>query len=70
MVVARAVPPEATLNQATVAPAGGVAVSTTVPVPHLVTPGAVGAAGAVVRVALTAVRVAETQPEAVIFAST
>ena len=68
--VANAVPADATLNHATVAPVGGVAVRVTVPDPHLVTPGAVGAAGAVLIVAVTAVRVAETQPEVVIFAST
>ena len=66
LVVAKAVPPVAAANHATVAPVGGVAVNTTVPVPHLDTSLAVGKAGVAVIDAVTIVLVADTQPVAVI----
>jgi hypothetical protein len=62
LVVAKAVPNEAALNQAMVAPVGGVADKATVPVPHLDPAVTAGAAGAVVTVAVTATLVAETHP--------
>ena len=70
LVVAKAVPPVAAANHATVAPVGGVAVNTTVPVPHLDTSLAVGKAGVAVIVAVTIVLVADTQPVAVILEAT
>ncbi len=70
LLVDNAVPPEAAANHATVAPVGGVAVNTTVPVPHLDTSLAVGKAGVAVIVAVTMVLVADTQPVAVILEAT
>lgn len=67
---ARTVPPVAAAYQSTVSPAGIVADIVTVPVPHLVKgpAPAVGAPGTGLIVAVTAVRVADTQP-AVVFPS-
>jgi hypothetical protein len=62
LVVANAVPPVATLNQAMVAPEGGVAVSMTVPVPHLALPEPVGAEGGVFMVAVAATLDEATHP--------
>ena len=70
LLVDNAVPPVAAANHATVAPAGGVAVNTRVPVPHLDTSLAVGKAGVAVIVAVTNVLVADTQPVAVILEAT
>lgn len=70
LAVDKAVPPVAAANHATVAPAGGVAVNTTVPVPHLDTSLAVGKAGDAVTVAVTNVLVADTQPVVVILDAT
>ena len=61
-VVTNAVPNVAVLNQAMVAPAGGVADKATVPVPHLEPAVTEGAAGALVTVAVTATLVADTHP--------
>ena len=61
-VVTNAVPNVAVLNQAMVAPAGGVADKATVPVPHLELAVTEGAVGAVVTVAVTATLVADTHP--------
>lgn len=60
----------ATEYHATVPPVGAVADRMTVPVPHLEPPIAAGAVGKGLMVANSAVRVADTQPVAVIFAST
>jgi hypothetical protein len=58
------------LNQATVAPVGGVAINCTAPVPHLA-PGVVaGLDGADTIETSTAVLVADTQPLAVVIDST
>ena len=62
LAVDKAVPPEATLNQATVAPAGAVADKVTVPAPHLETLLAVGTTGMAFTVAITATLVADTHP--------
>ena len=65
---ARGLPPVAALYQSMVSPVPTVAVSVTVPVPHLVKgpAPATGAAGTATTVAVIAVRVVETQlPEAV-----
>ena len=70
LLVDNAAPPVAAANHATVAPVGGVAVNTTVPVPHLDTSLAVGKAGVAVIVAVTMVLVEDTQPEAVILEAT
>ena len=70
LAVDNAVPPVAAANHATVAPAGGVAVNTTVPVPHLDTSLAVGKDGDAVTVAVTMVLVVEVQPVAVIVEAT
>ena len=56
------VPPLDTLNQATVAPVGAVALKTTVPVPHLETSLAVATSGTAFTVAITATLVADTHP--------
>ena len=67
---ARGDPPVAAAYQSMVSPPPTVAEITTVPVPHLVKgPPAVGAAGAAVTVAVTAVLVADRQPPAVTLAS-
>ena len=67
---ARGDPPVAAAYQSMVSPTGTVADKVTVPDPHLeALTGAVGAAGAEVTVAVTAVRVTETQPPAVLLAS-
>ena len=67
---ARGAPPVAAAYQSMVSPAGTLADRVTVPGPHLEAPVApVGAAGADVMVAVTAVRVPETQPPAVLLAS-
>ena len=58
------------LNHATVAPVGGVAVNTTVPVPHLAPDISAGLTGADVIVAITSVLVADTQPVEVVLPST
>ena len=58
------------LNHATEAPAGGVAVNTTVPVPHLAPGVSVGLTGAAVIEANTGVLVADTQPVEVVLPST
>ena len=55
-------PPVAAAYQSIVSPAAGVAEIFTVPVPHLTPFVPVGAAGGVLTVADTAVRVADTQP--------
>jgi hypothetical protein len=70
LLVDNAAPPVAAANHATVAPVGGVAVNTTVPVPHLDTSLAVGKAGVAVIDAVTSVLVAEIQPVAVILEAT
>jgi hypothetical protein len=70
LLVDNAVPPVAAANHATVAPVGGIAVNTTVPVPHLDTSLAVGKAGDAVTVAVTSVLVAEIQPVPVILEAT
>ena len=58
------------LNQATVAPVGGVAINCTVPVPHLAPGVSVGLTGADVIEANTSVLVADTQPVEVVLPST
>ena len=58
------------LNHATVAPDGGVAVNTTVPVPHLAAGVTAGSNGGVTTEANTSVLVADTQPLAVVLDST
>ena len=67
----KGLPPLAALYQSIVSPVPTVAVSVTVPVPHLVKgpAPATGAAGLAVTVAVMAVLVAETQLPAVDFAS-
>ncbi len=67
--VESAVPPVEALYQATVPPAGAVAVSVRVPVPHLVAPVAAGAAGMAFTVAMTAVLVADAHPVVLLTAS-
>ena len=66
LAVDNAVPPEAALNQATVAPVGGVALNTTLPVPHLETSFAVATSGTAFTVALTAVLVVDKHPVVVL----
>ena len=56
------VPPLATLNHATVPPAGAVAVNVRVPVPHLEAPLALGTAGLGFIVAVIFLLAAERQP--------
>ena len=58
------------LNHATVAPVGGVAVNTTVPVPHLPPGVSVGLTGGNVIEANTSVLVADTHPVDVVLPST
>ena len=58
------------LNHATVAPVGGVAVNTTVPVPHLAPGVSVGLTGGNVIEANTSVLVADTHPVDVVLPST
>ena len=70
LLVDNAVPPVAAANHATVAPVGGVAVNSTLPVPHLDTSLAVGSSGVAVIVAVTGVLVADTHPVAVILEAT
>ncbi len=70
VVVESGVPAVATEYHATVPPEGAVADSITVPAPHLAPAIAAGAEGRGLMVAKSAVRLADTQPEAVIFAST
>jgi hypothetical protein len=60
--VDKAVPPVAAAYQATEPPTGAVADRVTVPGPHLATPTADGAVGNAFIVAITAMRVGETQP--------
>ncbi len=59
----KAVPPVEVAYQSMVVPAAGVAEIDTVPVPQIEAALPVGAAGAGITVAVTAVRVAEAQPE-------
>jgi hypothetical protein len=62
LAVDKALPPEAALNQATVAPVGAVADKVTVPAPHLDALLAEGGTGMAFTVATTATLVAETHP--------
>ena len=61
MFVAKAVPPTESAYQSSVKP-GAVAVSITVPLPHLDAEVVVGAAGGTPKVAITAVLEVEVQP--------
>ena len=69
--LARTVPPVAAAYQSIVSPVPTVAVSVTVPVPHLENgpAPAVGADGALVMVAVILVLLVDVQPPAVTFAS-
>ena len=62
LAVDNCVPPLDTLNHATVAPVGGVALKTTLPVPHLETSLAVATSGTAFTVAITAVLVVDKHP--------
>ena len=64
--MASADPPDAAAYHSIVAPAGGVAVSNTVPVPHVCPFVNVGFAGTAFTVAVTASRVAARHPVAVV----